>query len=207
MKKLMLALSALASVSAFADDMVLGQPGYGGSGCPQGTASAVLAPDQKSMSILFDRYVTEAGPSVGVPIARKSCMISIPVHVPQGYILGIFSLDYRGANALPASATAQFNVEYFFAGGRGPRYTKTFLGTRREDNGEFLIHNELLAEGIVWTGCGADVILRTNSSMTVRSPREYASTSIDSVDVDSGLIYHFQWMTCDGTPVDAPTPF
>src|SRR3982750_1792818 len=69
----MKALAAIASLIlvgglptfAHADDISLGQPGYGGTGCPGGSVSATLSPDAKSLSILFDQYQVEAGGDTG----------------------------------------------------------------------------------------------------------------------------------------------
>jgi hypothetical protein len=74
------------SAPAFAthDDISLGEPGYGGTGCPDGTVSVTLSPDQKSLSLLFDQYQVEVGGDTGKSFDRKSCNIAIPVHVPQG---------------------------------------------------------------------------------------------------------------------------
>lgn len=55
---------------------------------------------------------------------RKTCNIAVPVHVPQGYSVSIFQIDYRGFNSLPYGAYSRFNVEYFFAGTQGPGYEK-----------------------------------------------------------------------------------
>ena len=52
-----------ASLTTFAQDIQLGYPAYGGNGCPSGTANASLSPDGKSLSIIFDQFVTEAGVS------------------------------------------------------------------------------------------------------------------------------------------------
>jgi hypothetical protein len=193
-KSVLLACSLLLSAPAFADDISLGTPGYGGTGCPDGTVSATLSPDAKSLSLLFDQYQVSVGGTTGRSFDRKSCNIAIPVHVPQGLSLSILKIDYRGFNHLPQSATSQFNVEYFFAGTRGPAFQRVFRGVLDED---YLINNELRAEAVVWSGCGADVNLRTNSSMRVStaSNRE-AMSSIDSEDVNAGIIYQLQWRKC-----------
>ena len=196
MKKNLLLLSALMlSAPVFAaDDISLGEPGYGGTGCPAGTVSATLSPDAKSLSLLFDEYQVAVGGQTGKSFDRKSCNIAIPVHVPQGLSVSVLKIDYRGFNQLPQSATSQFNVEYFFAGMRGPSYKKVFRGPLAED---YLINNNLTVEAIVWSGCGADVNLRTNSSMRVQtvSNRE-AMSSIDSQDVNAGIVYQLQWRKC-----------
>ena len=195
MKRSILLFSAIMlSAPVFADDISLGEPGYGGTGCPAGTVSVTLSPDAKSLSLLFDQYQVAVGGETGKGFDRKSCNIAIPVHVPQGLSVSILKIDFRGFNHLPQSAASQFNVEYFFAGTRGPAFQRKFRGPLDED---YVINNELTAEAIVWSGCGADVNLRTNSSMRVStvSNRE-AMASIDSEDVNAAIIYHLQWREC-----------
>ena len=98
MKKI-LAIAALlisgsfASLSYAQDDIALGNPGYGGTGCPDGTASVTLSPDQKSLSILFDVFVVEAGGATNKSFDRKVCNVAIPVHVPQGISVSVHAID------------------------------------------------------------------------------------------------------------------
>jgi hypothetical protein len=189
------ALSAFASaVPASADDIALGVPGYGGSGCPAGSVSTVLSPDMKTLSLIFDQYEVSAGGTTGRSYERKSCNVAIPVHVPNGYSISIFSVDYRGFNHLPRGATSQFNVEYFFAGGRGPAFRRTFWGEQESD---YFINNELAAESLVWSRCGEDVNLRTNASLRVNTvANREASATVDSQDVSAAIVYHVQFRKC-----------
>lgn len=183
-----------AAGAASADDIRLGEPGYGGTGCPSGSVSTTLSPDQKSLSLIFDEYAVEAGGSTGRTFDRKSCNVAIPVHVPQGYSLSVLSVDYRGFNHLEGRSSSQFNVEYFFAGGRGPAFRRDFRGPLDSD---YLIQNTITAEGVVWSACGADVNLRTNSSMRVNSVgRAPAMATVDSEDVSAALVYHLAWRRC-----------
>jgi hypothetical protein len=196
MKTSILLFSALiVSAPAFATgDISLGEPGYGGTGCPDGTVSVTLSPDQKSLSLLFDQYQMSVGGETGKSFDRKSCNIAIPVHVPQGLSVSILKIDFRGFNHLPYSATSQFNVEYFFAGTRGPAFQRKFSGPLDED---YLINNELTAKAVVWSSCGADVNLRTNSSMRVKTvSNKEAMASIDSEDVNAAIVYQLQWRSC-----------
>jgi len=196
MKKSTLWIAALIlSAPAFAqNDISLGTPGYGGTGCPDGTVSVTLSPDQKSLSLLFDQYQVSVGGDTGKSFDRKSCNIAIPVRVPQGLSVSILKIDYRGFNHLPSSATSQFNVEYFFAGAQGPAFQKKFTGPLDQD---YLINNELTAKAIVWSGCGEDVNLRTNSSMRVKTySNKEAMSSIDSEDVNAAIVYQLQWRDC-----------
>jgi hypothetical protein len=195
MKHILLLIAALGATSALADDIRLGDPAYGGNGCPQGTASAVLSPDHKALSILFDQYSAEAGRTTGRHLDRKSCNIAIPVHVPSGYSISLFQVDYRGFNSLPSGGSSRLNVDYFFAGQRGPSYSKQFNG---ELNQDYLVSNKLIGESLVWSPCGADTNLRVNSSIMAEtnSRNEQTIATVDSADIRSGLVYHIQWREC-----------
>lgn len=194
--KMMLALAGVLSVlsmKAQADELRLGQPGYGGTGCPAGSASVTLSPDQTALSILFDSYVAEAGG--GRRVDRKSCNISVPVHVPQGYSVAVFQVDYRGFNSIPGGAQSRFDAEYFWAGARGPRVSRVFVGPV---NDNYTISDGLIASALVWTPCGASVNLRVNTSMMAQTNarNEQVMSTVDSADISSGLIYHLQWRRC-----------
>ena len=184
------------SLGAFAqDDIQLGHPAYGGNGCPNGTASVALSPDNKSLSIIFDQFLIEAGPGVGKTIDRKSCNIAIPVHVPQGMSVSVISVDYRGFVSLPSQAQATLTAEYFFAGMMGPRFSRQFAGRTEQD---YLFNNTLGVQATVWSPCGADVNLRANASMMVRNTNRQtdAIATVDSADISAGIIYQLQWRSC-----------
>src|SRR3954468_1360830 len=178
-----IALGAGFTTLAHADDIALGEPGYGGTGCPSGRVSTTLSPDTKSLSLLFDAYTVEAGGDTGKSFDRKSCNIAIPVHVPQGLSVSVLAIDYRGYNNVPVGGNSNFNVEYFFAGSRGPVFTKTFTGPLDSD---YTIHNELLAQATIWSACGVDVNLRTNSGIRVTTKNnKQALATVDSEDVNA----------------------
>lgn len=195
MKKLALLLaSLLVSSTAYADDISLGVPGYGGSGCPSNSVSATISPDGKALSLLFDEYVVQAGGDTGKNFDRKTCNVAIPVHVPQGRSVSVLAIDYRGFNQLPRGARSQFNVEYFFAGTAGPVFRKTFTGPNEQD---YLIKNKLTADALIWSACGEDVNLRTNSSIRVNTTRgQEAMATVDTQDVRAAIVYQLQWKTC-----------
>lgn len=194
MKKLFLSVF-LFSLTGLAEDLSLGIPEYNGTGCPTGTAAAALSPDQKSLSILFDQFVVNAGGRDTARIGRKNCNIAIPVHVPQGMSISIFQIDYRGFNSLPYGAYSVFNVEYFFAGSRGPDYSKQWNGPVVSD---YLLRNTLAANSVIWSPCGEDVILRANTRMTVNNSNqnEEAMSTVDSTDINTGLVFNIRWKDC-----------
>lgn len=195
LKKLSLLSIAALSINAFSQDTIqLGYPSTGGTGCPAGSAQASLSPDGSSLSIIFDQFVTEAGPSAGRTIDRKSCNIAIPVHVPGGYSISIIGVDYRGFVSLPQGAQATMTAEYFFAGMMGPRFRQDFRGRMDQD---YLFNNQIGVQAAVWSPCGADVNLRVNAAMMVRNTTyQDAMATVDSADVNAGIIYQIQMRRC-----------
>jgi len=193
---ILVVIISVLTLQSYAGGLHLGQPAYGGSGCPAGSASVTLSPDETAVSILFDSYITEAGYTTNKSIDRKSCNISIPVQVPQGYSVSIFQVDYRGFNSVPSGATTRFEAEYFWAGSRGPRISRTFYGPVTDN---FTLTDELIATTLVWAPCGASVNLRANTSMMARTNSNFDQTMgvVDSADVSSGLIYHIKWRRCN----------
>ena len=154
-----------------------------------------MSPDQKSISVLFDQFIAESGGITGRRVDRKSCNLSIPVYAPNGYSIGIFQVDYRGFNSLPARARSRFEAEYFWAGARGPRVQREYVGPL---NREFFIRDELMTRNIVWTPCGDSVNLRINASILnqTNERNEQTLSMVDSADVNGELIYHIQWRRC-----------
>src|SRR5215213_6173817 len=61
-------------------------------GCSEGSYSVVRAPDGTALSILFDDFVVTNSENEH----NKSCKISIPLNLPEGFSLGIYKIDYRG---------------------------------------------------------------------------------------------------------------
>lgn len=174
----------------------LGQPSYGGTGCPAGTASVTVAPGDTAISILFDQFVAEAGSTTARRIDRKACNVSIPVSVPQGYSVAVFAIDYRGFVAVPRGGNIRLDSEYFWAGSRGPKIARAWNGPT---NDNYTVTDNLMASSLVWAPCGASVNLRVNASMMAQSNMAMEQTigSVDSADVSSALVYHLQWRRCN----------
>ena len=101
-----LALAALC-IPAHAAGISLGKPGYGGNGCPAGTADVALGAGGKTLTLRFDSYQASAGGSSGKSLDRKTCNLAIPVKVPAGKSVSIIAIDFRGQSRLPAGASAR----------------------------------------------------------------------------------------------------
>jgi len=187
-----LALPVLAPSLAAAQDappITLGEPTYGGSGCPAGTASALLGPNATAVAMVFSDYAAAAGGPGGPSFDRVSCNISIPVAVPDGYSLAVLPMDFLGRHDLPEGAASTLSVEYFMAGGRGPAFETEAEGPLSAD---FLDHHDLAEDDLAWSACGADVLLRINSALRTSAAGDAAATS----RILAGLGYRLNWRTC-----------
>jgi Domain of unknown function (DUF4360) len=158
--------------------------GYGGNGCPANSASVTVSPDGQELSILFDKFIAMGNnPSE----SRKSCNLSIPIKVPQGFQISLYDADYRGYVA-PAT-TGSLRAEYFFAGARGPVFSRNFNG---ETN--YNVRDKLATVADVWSACGESANMRVNAAMVARGK---GMATVDSFDLaHRGLVYHIQYRTC-----------
>lgn len=194
------ALLTVASQSAFANVNTSGVTiegvGYAGNGCPAGSASVVLSPDKKSVSVLFDDYIAEAGGPGQRTFDRKKCDIAFGLKIPNGISVSMIDADYRGFTDLPRRAQATFTRDYFFAGARGPSLKKTWRGSQSND---FLIKDRMGVMANVWSACGADVVLRSKTAATVRTQRgNEALMMVDSADLKTNTVfrYNFAYRAC-----------
>lgn len=157
----------------------------GGSGCPMGTARAVLSEDKRTLSIIFDQYMAQDDQYV-------SCNIAVSLSVQAGYTVALVDIDYRGYASVPdlSGHKARFRTEYFFAGDEGPVRTHYF---ERDFDGNFMISHGI--EGKVWAPCGAEVIARANTSL--RTWGSDTILTIDTADVTTdGITFELDWDEC-----------
>lgn len=200
MKSLLVLGTLLAAQMSFAANGLLpgirlGQPDYGGTGCPAGTASVVLSPDEDEITILFDQFVAEAGGSSRRTVDRKACDLGIPVHIPQGYSMAVIQTDFRGFNLVSHGGMNRLNTEYFWANQRGPVYSNMYRGPQ---NADYFATNGVTASGVVWTPCGMSTNLRIRATIMTQTNRnmDQSMMTVDSADVSAGLVYHVQWRQC-----------
>ena len=194
--KSLLVLSAILMTTVSAQATIsLGQPSYGGNGCPAGSASVTAFGD--TMSVLFDSFAAEAGNTTGRRIDRKSCNLRVPVRVPNGYSVALIGVDYRGFNAIPgAGAYSELRAEYFYAGSRGPVFNKRFMGPQAD---AYQVTHNLVATNLIWSPCGKEVIFSINAAATAMSNSSMQQTMmiVDSIDISAGMLYHFQFRRCN----------
>ena len=157
---------------------------YGGTGCPDRSASVSVSPDGQELTILFDKFAAQGNVAAD---KRKSCNLSIPIKVPQGFQISLYDADYRGYVA--PNTRGNLRAEYFFAGSRGPVFSRTFTG---ETN--YNVRDSLATVADVWSRCGDSINMRVNAAMTASGA---GTATVDSFDLaHRGLVYHIKYRTC-----------
>jgi Domain of unknown function (DUF4360) len=174
------------------------EPTYFGSGCPEGSIEVIIpdfGEERTTVTVLFENYTAQTNGSVVRD--RKSCNMALPVQVAPGLSVGIFKVDYRGYAYVPTlhGSSGEFNAEYFFAGLRGPRKSRTFgMGTA----GLFFESDAVGA--VAWSECGGTTNFRINTSLLASKRSagdEDVSLVLDSKDVSQdGFYFGFQSRRC-----------
>lgn len=179
-----LATATLMTAAFAAPKVEIVGAGYGGSGCPEGSANVTVSPDGQELTILFDKFIALGNNSRE---SRKSCNLSIPIKVPQGFQISLYDADYRGYVA--PFTTGQLRAEYFFAGQRGPVVSRQFSGEMN-----YNVRDSLESVANVWSPCGDSLNMRVNAGMSASGQ---GIATVDSFDLaHRGLVYHVKYRTC-----------
>jgi hypothetical protein len=181
--------------------LAMQMPTYAGTGCPQGSASAIMSPDGKTLSVLFDSYVAEAGNQVATARDAKGCQINIPFIVPPGFAVQVVKMDYRGFTSLPTGARSTFGAGFRFleVNGRQTNAARVLrasvmLGPKTEN---FVLTSVI--QGPKASPCGQNFVLAAESTLNVQSNRsgEQAISTVDSIDaVQTPVVYSLRWHRC-----------
>lgn len=178
----------LALFSSPAQAQSLGRTASGGNGCTNNGAQAVLSRDGRTLKLVVRGYQAKVDGSRSFD--RKTCNFTIPVDVPPGKRFAIVSATYNGENSLPSGTESVLRVEYFFPGTTGTAFERTFMGSLRR---AFTVPTTVSP---VWSGCGADTILRVNSSLRVSSTnRQVASIALSSRRAGAAVV-RLEWRNC-----------
>ncbi len=188
--------------SVYSPEVRILEPRYSGNGCPAGTASITLSPDNKMLSVIMDQFVVEAGGVSGRNVDRKRCQFAIPFEVPRGMQVSLVRVDYRGFNSIPDfnSFTELMTTHQFIrlrnnSIGQSVSKKHRFQGPIQQ---EFYLSGDVNSQ--IFSPCGEKVQLNILSIMSATSnnPVEQITSTIDSIDAqtDTNVRYHLLWRQC-----------
>lgn len=167
--------------------------------CPEGAYTVVRSPDGTSLGVLFHDFSAEAPQGGRAQTIRTTCRIAIPLAAPEGYGLGLTSVDYRGFASLGQRQSAELAVDYEVGrGNRAPRFSRRLQG-RHE--GDFAFTDRLPPGRLREAGCaGTPPVLAIDASITLQTggTPSQAMVALDTLDQSAAgaLRYRFGLTPC-----------
>lgn len=180
----------------------LGQVQLAGSGCRGDTARAVLSPDGKAVSIMFDEFVVQAGGNSPRRV-ELSCTTRIPIQVPAGYRAMVTRLDYRGFALVPSPGSrAVLKTLYQILDWNTARALSPTVKRRKmfshEKQGNFVTTSKIKIKNF-YHGCGQNFLLSVDTRLVgvSKNGRDETMIALDTTDVSSEVVYFLRWKRCD----------
>lgn len=170
----LLAFATPIAPAAATDLPPFGEIGYGGTGCPDGSADIITNDGRNSALLSLSGYSVGDGKR---SVDRKTCALAIPVEVPAGVAVAIRGIAVIGSVDLPEGVEATLGLEAFVAGDKGESNELTLTGPR---TGNWFRAVSIRWNDLVWTGCGKDGILRINTSLRTKG-NAGARVSVDKL--------------------------
>ena len=156
---------ALVSPAAAQSDLRFGELAAGGTACVA-PGQVSLEQTAQTLTLVFTSFNAEvSGGAVSVS-ARPTCNVGIPLEVPNGVSIAVAGSGYRFDVRLNPGSATTVSLETFLAGNRGPVLTRTMVGPV---SGTFIGAQTVPPAERQWSDCGADVILRANTSLRLSS--------------------------------------
>jgi len=140
---------------------------YGGSGCPQGSVGKSISEDKSVITLIFDKYIAEAGPNMSPAKSRAVCQINVKMAIPQGFQFGVFKADYRGYVNIPEKAvTGVATAQYYFSGlNKNLDREVQFPGPVTAD---YFKEDKIDVATTIWSPCGTEAMLNIKSAVSLR---------------------------------------
>lgn len=190
--------SAGASPSAPPEQVAVDVATVNGSGCRPGSAAVAVAPDNSAFTVTYSEYVAQAGGGAPAVEGRKNCLLSLVVHVPQGYTYAVARVDYRGFGSLQPGAIGTQKASYYFQGmSQTAQRTHKFNGAL-DDNWQATDTTGI--EALVFAPCGEQRNFNINTELRAEvgtsDPSRTSFMALDSTDGSINSVYHFSWKQC-----------
>ncbi|MGW4210346.1 DUF4360 domain-containing protein [Lentzea sp. NPDC004789] len=167
-----------------------------GSGCPKGTTTVTVSPDNSAFHVVFSSYAAKVGPGAAPTDFRKNCQLSIRVNAPDGFVYGISEVDYAGYLHLERGATSSLKSSFYFQG-------MADTGSRSH-SWQGPVDDEWRATDvgspIIYPPCGVNRNLNINTELRVNvgtsDAKKASFMAMDSLDGHAKTDYIFSWKRC-----------
>jgi hypothetical protein len=92
---------------------------WNGSGCKMGAqadTTYVLSSDRKTLTIIYDNYIAQTGPTTLPSDQRKNCLINLKVHIPTNWQYSVSATTFHGFAQFDPSCQGYVKASYWFSG-------------------------------------------------------------------------------------------
>lgn len=167
-----------------------------GSGCPAGTSTITVSPDNTSATVTFDRYMALIGVGAKATDFRKTCQIALQMHAPAGFTYAVLQADYRGYASLAPGANAQFKTSYSFQG-TAPTAVNSHGWNGPMDEG-WASSDVSDVTSLNWAPCGENRYLNINTELRVNAGASDTKTTTSTMLMaDQTVPPKLIWKRCD----------
>lgn len=184
--------------SAPTDQVTVDVASVNGSGCRPGSAAVSVSPDNSAFTVTYSEYLAQAGGGVSAVEGRKNCLLSLDVHVPQGYTYAVAKVDYRGFGSLAPGAVGTQKASYYFQGMSQTAYRTHKFNGELVDNWQAT--DTTGVEALVFAPCGEQRNFNINTELRAEvgtsDPAHTSFMALDSTDGSINSVYHFSWKKC-----------
>jgi hypothetical protein len=184
-----------------------------GSGCDMSSATVVLSPDLKDLSLFFSQYIVEIGEGSENPLLLKltqECQVQVQLQIPSGWQMAFKGADYRGFISLPAQASAFHRLSILQEG--APIVSMREAALQGPLNNDYYVRSEVKPERITWSSClggltSLNLISQIGVSLNPRSrDRSLALMALDSADTSFKQNLSVEWKKCSLSKPAEPRP-
>jgi hypothetical protein len=165
-----------------------------GSGCPPGTTFVQMSPDNVAFTVIYSEYVARVGVGASLLDFRKSCQLSVRVHVPDGYTYALRQTGHSGYAGLAEGATGTQRASYYFQGSSDTdTRTHSFSGPLN-DNWQHTDESDLAV--LKFHPCGELRNLNINTELRVSAGTSDPTTTGSVLAMFSSDVHRLYWKRC-----------
>lgn len=170
---------------------------YGGTGCPQGTVSTIIAQDRKAFTVLLDEFIAEIGPDIPRKENRKFCQLTASLRYPAGWQFALMSFDYRGYVSLDKGVKGLQQTFYYFSGESNTKKFETPISGPIDDDYQSrdYVSNQ---DYLTWSPChnNRDLNIKSVVRLTTKNRNKTGIMTLDSIDGSVQHTYGLVWRQC-----------
>lgn len=167
-----------------------------GSGCGEGTARALLAPDAQAFTMIFDDFYVEAD---GGDKERKICTVNFDLKFPSGWEYSLLGVQFRGYADLERG-TNGFQQVVFAKSKDGPRYKLGLMKLNGDYNDNYMRVDDIPITNLKWIGCDGSKNLFMHTGIQINAGATSGGyMTIDTVDGSITQDFELVWRKCQQT--------